>query len=318
MRPRVLQNGRLLPRLEEDVAREFDVHPLWKEPDPAAFLRARGGDFTGLVTSAPTGASGALLEALPALRVIASFGVGFEKIDLAAARRRGVAVSTTPDVLTDCVADLALGALVAVSRGIVAADRFVRRGAWSAARFPLTTKVSGKRLGIVGLGRIGRAVAKRAAGFDLEVRYHGRREAPGVPWRFERSLVELARWADQLVLTCAGGAATRHLVSAEVLDALGPDGFLVNVARGSVVDQAALVEALVARRIAGAALDVYEDEPHVPAELLGLDTVVLLPHVGSGTHETRGAMADLVLANLRAFYAGGRLVTPLDLAAVES
>jgi lactate dehydrogenase-like 2-hydroxyacid dehydrogenase len=300
-----------MPRLEEDVAREFDVCPLWKEADPEAFLRARGSEFTGVVTSAPTGASGALIEALPALRVIASFGVGFDRIDVEAARRRGVAVSTTPDVLTDCVADLAMGALVAVSRGIVAADRFVRRGAWSAGRFPLTTRVSGKRLGIVGLGRIGKAVARRAAGFDLEIRYHGRRAAPGVPWAHEPSLVALARWADQLVLTCAGGAATHHLVSAEVLAALGPAGFLVNVSRGSVVDEGALVEALVAGTIAGAALDVFEDEPRVPARLLALENVVLLPHVGSGTHETRHAMADLVLANLRAFYAEGRLVTPL-------
>lgn len=312
MRPRVLQNGRLMPRLEEDLAREFDVHPLWRERDPGAFLAARGGEFTGMVTSAPTGASAALLDALPALKVIASFGVGFEKIDRATARGRGIAVSTTPDVLTDCVADLALGALIAVSRGLVAADRFVRRGGWSAGRFPLATKVSGKRLGVVGLGRIGRAVARRAAGFDLELRYHGRRVAPDAPFPYEPSIVELARWADSLVLTCAGGPATRHLVSAEVLDALGPEGFLVNVARGSVVDEGALVEALVTGRLGGAALDVFEDEPHVPAELLGLDRVVLLPHVGSGTHETRGAMADLVLANLRSFYAGGRLVTPLE------
>jgi lactate dehydrogenase-like 2-hydroxyacid dehydrogenase len=312
MSPRLLQNGRLMPRLEEDAAREFDLHPLWKEADPAAFLRARGGEFTGILTSAPTGASAALIDALPALRVIASFGVGFDRIDVEAARRRGVVISTTPDVLTDCVADLAMGALVAVSRGLVAADRFVRRGGWSAGRFPLTTRVSGKRLGIVGLGRIGRAVARRASGFDLELRYHGRRAVPDVPWTFEPSLVALSRWADQLIVTCAGGAETRHLVTAEVLAALGPEGFLVNVSRGSVVDEDALVEALVSRRIAGAALDVFEDEPHVPAELLGLDQVVLLPHVGSGTRETRDAMADLVLANLRAFYAEGRLVTPLE------
>jgi lactate dehydrogenase-like 2-hydroxyacid dehydrogenase len=311
MRPRILQLGRLLPRLEADLGREFDVHPLWQEADPDAFLRAHGAELTGIVTSAPVGASGAVLAALPALRVIASFGVGYERIDVDAARRRGVAVSTTPDVLTDCVADLALGALVAVSRGLVAADRFVRRGGWSGARFPLTTRVSGKRLGIVGLGRIGRAVARRAAGFDLAIRYHGRRPVPDVPWAFEADLLALARWADQLVLTCAGGPSTHHLVSAEVLAALGPRGFLVNVSRGSVVDEPALVEALCAGTIAGAALDVFEDEPRVPAALLGLDNVVLLPHVGSGTNETRNAMADLVLGNLRAFYAEGRLLTPL-------
>lgn len=311
MRRRLLQNGRLMPRLEEALAREYDVHPLWRERDAAGFLAARGAEFEGLVTSAPVGAGTALVEALPNLRVIASFGVGFETIDLEAAARRGVAVSTTPDVLTDCVADLALGALLAVSRGISAADRFVRRGDWTRGKFPLTTRVSGKRLGVVGLGRIGRAVARRAAGFELEVRYSGRRPLPGAPHRFEPSVVELARWADFLVLTCAGGAGTRHLVSSEVLAALGPDGFLVNVARGSVVDERALVDALAGGRIAGAALDVFEAEPEVPPELLALDRVVLLPHVGSGTHETRGAMADLVLANLRRFFAEGRLVTPV-------
>ncbi len=310
-RPRVLQYGRLMPRLEEDLARSYDLHPLWRDAHPDAFLRARGGEFTGLVTSAPVGAPRSLLEALPSLRVISSFGVGFETIDLETARRRGIAVGTTPDVLTDCVADLAVGMLVAVMRGIVAGDRFVRRGAWLAGRFPLATKVSGKRLGIVGLGRIGRAVARRAAGFDLEVAYQGRRPVEGVSLRFEPSVVELARWADALVLSCAGGPETRHLVSAEVLDALGPSGFLVNVSRGSVVDEAALVRALAERRIAGAALDVFEDEPRVPEALLGMEQVVLLPHVGSGTEETRGAMADLVLENLRAFYAEGRLVTPL-------
>jgi lactate dehydrogenase-like 2-hydroxyacid dehydrogenase len=311
MPPRILTNGRLMPRLEEGLAKAYDVHPLWREPDPTAFLRAHGGEFTGLVTSAQYGASRALLEALPALRVIASFGVGLECLDLETARRRGIAVSTTPDVLTDCVADLAMGMLIAACRGIAAGDRFVRRGAWLAGRFPLATRVSGKRLGIVGLGRIGRAVARRAAGFDLEVRYHGRRPAPDVPHAFEPSVVSLARWADALVLTCAGGPETRHLVSAEVLDALGPRGFLVNVARGSVVDEAALIQALAAGRIAGAALDVFEDEPKVPPALLALENVVLLPHVGSGTEETRGAMADLVLENLRAFFAEGRVVTPV-------
>lgn len=310
-RARLLQNGRLMPRLEALLAEEFDVHPLWREADRAAFLARQGASFDGVVTSAPVGASAELIEALPSLRVIASFGVGFDTIDLEAARRRGVAVSTTPDVLTDCVADLAMGALVAAARGIPAADRFVRRGEWLRERFPLTTRVAGKRLGIVGLGRIGRAVAKRAAGFDLEIRYHGRAAQPGVAHRFEPSVVELARWADFLVLTCAGGDDTRHLVAAEVLEALGPDGFLVNVSRGSVVDEAALVGALVERRIAGAALDVFADEPRVPEPLLALDHVVLLPHVGSGTRETREAMAELVLANLRRFFREGTLVTPL-------
>ena len=308
-KPRILQNGRLLPALEARLAEAFDLHPLWQEPDPAAFLAAHGRGFAGLVTSAPVGADAALIEALPELRVISSFGVGFDRIDVEAARRRGIAVGYTPDVLNDCVADLAMGLLIDAARGLSAADRFVRRGEWTLQnRFPLATRVSGKRLGIVGLGRIGRAIARRAAGFDMELAYANRRPVADVSHRFEPSLVELARWADFLVLAVAGGAGTRHLVNAEVLEALGPRGFLVNVARGTVVDEAALVDALANRRIAGAGLDVFEHEPAVPQALLALDNVVLLPHVASGTHETREAMAQRVLDNLQAFFAHGRLL----------
>ncbi|WP_019142457.1 2-hydroxyacid dehydrogenase [Noviherbaspirillum massiliense] len=311
MKPRLLQHGRLLSSLEAAIAAEFDVHPLWKEADPQAFLARHGSEFSGLVTSARVGADAALIEALPALKVIASFGVGYETLDLESARRRGVVVSNTPDVLNDCVADLAFGLLIDVARGISAADRFVRRGDWERGIFPLTTRVSGKRLGILGLGRIGQTIARRSAGFEMDVRYHSRRPVPDVPWTYEASAASLAEWADFLVVACAGGAATRHLVSAEVLQSLGPDGFLINIARGSVVDERALVSALSERRIAGAALDVFENEPQVPQELLALDNVVLLPHIASGTRETRQAMADLVLANLRSYFTKGRLETPI-------
>lgn len=185
-------------------------------------------------------------------------------------------------------------------------------GDWSppsAARFPLGRKVSGARLGILGLGHIGRPVARRAAGFDMEVRYHNRRAVPDVPWAHEPSLIELARWCDFLVVIAAGGAETRHLVDAQVLDALGPQGFIVNVARGSVIDEAALVSALVDKRIAGAGLDVFEHEPQVPAELMALDNVVMLPHVASGTVETRQAMGDRVADNLDAFFRDGRVIS---------
>ena len=313
MTPRLLQNGRLPPALEAELATLYDVHPLWAEPDVPAFLARHGREFVGLVTSAAVGADATLIGALPRLRVIASFGVGLDLIDLDAAARRDVAVGFTPDVLNDCVADLAFALLLDVARGVSAADRHVRRGGWLSARWPLTTRVSGKRLGILGLGRIGRAIAWRGAGFDLDVRYSSRRPVEGVSWRFEPSVVELARWADFLVIAAAGGTATRHLVSAEVLDALGPQGFLVNIARGSVVDEAALVDALVAQRIAGAGLDVFENEPNVPPELFGLDNVVLLPHLASGTHETRKAMADLVRDNLHAYFSTGRLLTPAPL-----
>jgi lactate dehydrogenase-like 2-hydroxyacid dehydrogenase len=311
MERRVLQVGRLMPSLESALAEHFDVHPLWREAEPKAYLAAHGEEFAGLATSARFGADRALIDALPSLRVIANFGVGVDTIDLDAARARGVAVSNTPDVLTDCVADQAFGLLIVVARRLSSADRFVRRGDWLRGPFPLATRVSGKRLGIVGLGRIGAAIARRAGGFDMPVRYHNRRAVAGVASGYEPSLPALAAWADFLVVACAGGPATRHLVSREVLDALGPQGFLVNISRGSVVDESALTEALNKGRIAGAALDVFEDEPNVPVRLAALDNVVLLPHIASATNETRQAMADLVLANLRGFFEYGRLLTPV-------
>jgi lactate dehydrogenase-like 2-hydroxyacid dehydrogenase len=311
MKPRLLQHGRLMASLEAALAEHFDVHPLWREPDPRAFLAARGGEFVGLATSARFGADRALMAALPRLAVIANFGVGVDTIDLEAARERRVAVANTPDVLTDCVADLAFGLVIDVARGLSAADRFVRRGDWLRGPFPLASRVSGKRLGIVGLGRIGAAIARRAGGFDMPVRYHNRRPVEGTPYQYEARLPALAEWADFLVVACSGGAATRHLVSRPVIDALGPAGYLVNISRGSVVDEAALVEALQAGRIAGAGLDVFEDEPNVPATLFALDNVVLLPHIASATRETRQAMADCVVANLRSWFDHGRLLTPV-------
>jgi lactate dehydrogenase-like 2-hydroxyacid dehydrogenase len=301
----------MMTSLEAGLGERFDVHPLWRETDRKAFLAARGGEFAGIATSARYGADRALIEALPRLQVIASFGVGVDAIDLNAARARGVAVANTPDVLTDCVADLAFGLLIDVARRLSAADRFVRRGGWLEGQFPLATKVSGKKLGILGLGRIGAAIARRASGFDMPVRYHSRRPVGGSSFGYEPSPTALATWADFLVIACEGGPSTRHLVSREVLAALGPRGFLVNIARGSVVDEAALVEALAGGGIAGAALDVFEDEPNVPQALAALDNVVLLPHIASATVETRQAMADCVLANLTAWFEHRRLLTPV-------
>jgi lactate dehydrogenase-like 2-hydroxyacid dehydrogenase len=311
MKPRLLQHGRLMASLEEALAGHFDLQPLWREADPRAYLAVHGSEFVGLATSARFGADRALIESLPSLQVIASFGVGVDTIDLVAARERGIAVSNTPDVLTGCVADLAFGLLIDVARRLSAADRFVRRGDWLQGQFPLATRVWGKRLGIVGLGRIGTAIARRAAGFEMQVRYHNRRIVDNCPYDYEASLPALAAWADFLVVACAGGAPTRHLVSRQAIDALGPQGFLVNVSRGSVVDEQALVEALQAGRLGGAALDVFDDEPNVPPALARMDQVVLLPHVASATVETRQAMADCVLANLRCWFGSGRLLTPV-------
>lgn len=306
---RLINVGRLPPALEARLAQSYALTNLADQADPAAYLAAHGGEFEALVTSAATGVDAALLAALPRLRVISNFGVGLDKVDVAAAHARGIAVGYTPDVLNDCVADIAFGLMLDAARGMSAADRYVRRGDWLKGPFPLARKVSGARLGLVGLGRIGRTIAQRSSGFEMPVRYHSRRPVDGVAWVHEPSLLELARWADFLVVITAGGPATRHLVNAEVLDALGPDGFLINVARGSVIDEAALVQALADRRIAGAGLDVFEDEPRVPAALMALDNVVLLPHIASATRETRQAMADRVFDNLQSFFAEGRLVS---------
>ncbi|MGF6691305.1 hydroxypyruvate reductase [Metapseudomonas resinovorans] len=311
MEPKILHVGPLTERFNQRLAHEHDAVPLWQQGDALAFLDAHGTAFEVVVTSARFGCSAAMLERLPNVRAICSFGVGYDAIAIEAARQRGIQVSSTPDVLNDCVADLAMGLLIDCARRISAADRFVRAGLWPAGNFPLARKVSGKRLGIVGLGRIGKDVARRAEGFDMLVRYHNRRPDADAPYGFEPDLLALARWADFLVLTCPGGAATHHLISAAVLEALGPEGILINVARGSVVDEPALVAALAEGRLGGAGLDVFESEPHVPEALFALDNVVLAPHVGSGTRDTRLQMEELVFANLRAFLDKGEVLTPV-------
>ena len=307
MKDRVLQYGRLMPSLEKQLAETFDWHRLVDEADPKAFVAERGREFVGLATAGF--ADAALIEALPSLKVISSFGVGVDKIDLAAAGKRGIPVGNTPDVLNDCVADLALGLMIDVSRGIGASERYLRAGSWPKGAYPLQRKVSGKKLGIVGLGRIGHAIAKRALAFDMDIRYHNRRPVVDTSIAHEPSLVELARWCDFLLVIVPGGAATHHLINEAVLDALGTKGYLINVARGSVVDEPALVRALTAKRIAGAALDVFANEPQVPAELMALDNVVLVPHIGSATVETRAAMAQRVFDNLKSFFDNGKVIS---------
>jgi hydroxypyruvate reductase len=311
-RPVVAQALRLPPKLEARLEQAFEVHRLPPPgPERNAFLAANGARFEGLVVSAATGADAVLMAALPNLRIISSFGVGLDKLDLAGAAARGIQVGYTPDVLNDCVADLAFALMLDVARRVSQGDRYVRAGRWAAqpgtpasTPFPLGRRVSGANLGILGLGRIGRTIALRASGFDMKVRYHSRRPVADAAWPHEPDLLALARWADYLVVITAGGAATRHLVNDAVLDALGPEGFVVNVARGSVIDEAALVRALQEGRIAGAGLDVFENEPHVPPALFELDNVVIVPHIASATVETRQAMGDRVFDNLQAFFAG--------------
>jgi hydroxypyruvate reductase len=307
---KILQAGPLPPALSNLLAQACETHVLGSEADPDAFLAAHGGEFTLVVTNATAGASAALMARLPRLQAICSIGVGTDAIDLGAAKARGIVVSNTPDVLNDCVADLALGLLIDVARGLSAADRHVRRGDWLAkGPIPPGTRVSGKRLGLLGMGNIARAIARRAAGFSMDIRYHCRTPKPALAWPYEPSLLELAGWADFLVVACSGGAETRHLVSAEVLRALGPKAFLVNVARGSVIDEAAMVDALQRGGLGGAALDVFENEPQVPASLVAMDNVVLVSHIGSATRETRQAMVELVLGNVRSFLDSGHVLT---------
>jgi lactate dehydrogenase-like 2-hydroxyacid dehydrogenase len=275
------------------------------DPDDAAEVRVA-------VTSGVWGVRAEHFDALPGLEAVVNFGVGYDTTDVEEATRRGVLVANTPDVLTDCVADTAVGLVIDVMRGFSAADRFVRRGEWEAGRtMPLARRVSGARIGILGMGRIGRAVAHRLESFGAEISYHSRTPKAEVLHRFATSPRDLAVGCDVLVVTAAGGPGTAGLVDAEVLDALGPRGFLVNVARGSVLDEGALVEALEGGRLAGAGLDVFADEPHVPQALLRRDDVVLLPHLASGTVETRAAMVELVLENVEALLTRGHLVTPV-------
>jgi lactate dehydrogenase-like 2-hydroxyacid dehydrogenase len=304
-----LDVGRLPPSLLERLARRFELLTLPEAPQRADFFADHGGRIRGLVTSAAVGVDAGTLGVCPQLEVVSSFGVGLDRLPLEEASRRGVAVGYTPDVLNDCVADLAFALLLDSARRVGEADRFVRRRAWPQGAFGLARKVSGARLGLVGLGRIGRAIAERSTGFRMDVRYHSRRPVVDALWAHEPDLLALASWADFLVIITSGGPQTKHLIDARVIDALGPEGVLVNVARGSVVDEQALVQALHEGRLGGAGLDVFADEPHVPAALLDCERVVLTPHIASATQQTRQAMADRVYDNLAAWFDTGRLVS---------
>jgi lactate dehydrogenase-like 2-hydroxyacid dehydrogenase len=302
--------GRLSSELERALAERFEVCQLGDSPDPAA-IPGEASEARVLVTGGSQGASRALMDSLRRLELIAVHGVGLDKVDLAHAREKGIKVSTTPDVLTDDVADLAVGLVFAVLRRIASNDRFVRARQWEQGEHPLLARrVTGKSVGILGLGKIGGAVARRLAPIASELIYHNRSRASGVAHRYVPSVLQLAAESDILIVTASGGPSSRHLIDAAVLDALGPEGVLINVARGSIVDERALLDALREGRIAGAGLDVFANEPHVPAEMLDEPTVVLQPHQGSATLEARGEMARLVVANIEAHLAGGRLISP--------
>jgi lactate dehydrogenase-like 2-hydroxyacid dehydrogenase len=309
---RILQVGPLMPSLAETLASQHHASILPDGADRDSFLAEHASSVEIAVTSGRIGVGTELMEALPTLQAVINFGVGYDTTDVKMARARDVLVSNTPDVLTDCVADLAIGLTIDVMRGISAADRYVRRGAWPVeGNWPFMHRMSGKRVGILGLGRIGSAIATRFEAFGCPIAYHQRTELSDGVYRYCSSAKELAEWSNILVIAASGGASTHGLVDHDVLAALGGDGYLINIARGSVVDEDALVSMLTSGAIAGAGLDVFADEPKVPEALFGLDNVVVLPHIGSGTHETRAAMSQLVLDNLDQFLRDGTLLTPV-------
>ncbi|WP_186437991.1 2-hydroxyacid dehydrogenase [Chelatococcus daeguensis] len=310
-KPDILLVRPIMPLIEDGLTQHFTLHKLAQVADESAFFREVGPRIRGVAAGGAGKADRALIEKLPALEIIANFGVGYDGIDVKAAAERGVIVTNTPDVLTDEVADLALGLLLATVRQIPQVDRYLRAGKWLEKPYPLTATLRERKVGILGLGRIGKAIAERCAAFGLDIAYHGRSRQADVPYRYYDNLLAMARDVDVLMVVAPGGAATHHIVNADVLTALGPDGILINVGRGSVVDEKALIAALRDRKILTAGLDVFEDEPRVPAELIAMDHVVLLPHVGSASVYTRNAMGRLVVDNLVSWFEGKGPKTPV-------
>jgi lactate dehydrogenase-like 2-hydroxyacid dehydrogenase len=311
MKPDLLMVGPMYKPTQAVLEGAYTTHKLWEAQDRNAFLDSIAGRITGAATTGSKGMDDATMGRLPKLKVIAHFGVGVDSVDVDAAKRRGIAVTNTPDVLTEDVADVALALLLAAIRRVPQGDRYVREGKWLKGPMALTQSVQGKTVGIIGLGRIGKAIAKRCEAFNLKVAYQGRNKQAGVAFAYYADPFSLARDVDIIVVAAPGGDATRGLVSKAMLEALGPEGTIVNIARGSVIDEAAMIEALKAGKLGAAGLDVFDKEPNVPAELLALDNVVVQPHVGSATHPTRTAMGQLVIDNLAAHFSGQPLVTPV-------
>ena len=293
------------------LERDYVLHRLWLAPDRAKFLREVGPSIRAIATHGGAGASAELIDACPKLEIIACFGVGFDAIDLDRAKARGVRVTNTPEVLTEDVADMAFALILASYRRIVEGEAFVRSGAWKKGGLPLGRSLAGKTLGIIGYGRIGRAISRRAPAFAMDVAYCDLARDPRSTHAFYPDPVSLAHASDILVAAAAGGAATRNLVNGPVFDALGPEGLFVNISRGTVVDEAALVAALQEKRLGAAALDVFWNEPNIDERFLKLDNVIVQPHQASGTVETRKAMGQLVRDNLTAHFAGKPLPTPV-------
>jgi lactate dehydrogenase-like 2-hydroxyacid dehydrogenase len=300
-----------MPLIMDGVANHFTLHKLWEQADPAAFIKANGSRIRAIAGSNKQRMDGAFLGQFPKLEIVGNFGVGYDGVDAAWCGQNKIIVSNTPDVLTDEVADLALGLLIGTIRELARADAYLRRGEWLKAHYPLTTTLRGRRMGIVGLGRIGKAIAERAAAFGVAICYHGRSRQADVSYPYYASLTQMASEVDILMSVAPGGAATHHLINAEVLKALGKDGVLINVGRGTVVDEKALIDALANRTIHAAGLDVFEDEPRVPQALIDSPHTMLLPHVGSASHHTRRLMGQLVVDNLVSWFSGKGPLTPV-------
>ena len=310
-KPHLLQIGDITERMARRVAAEFEVTELFPQNDRAAFLKEHGADFIAVLTDGHWGVPDDVVAALPNLKVVSSYGVGYDAIDAPALTAKGILIGHTPDVLNDEVAVTAIMLWFAVSRRLIGAEAWARSGAWERdGAFPLTHSVMNRRVGIVGLGRIGQTIAARAEAFGAQVFYHAR-SRKDVSYTYYADLVDMAAASDVLIVITPGGAETRHLVGQAAIDALGSEGILVNVSRGSVVDEVALVKALEAGKLGGAGLDVFENEPSIPDALKTMENVVLTPHVGSATHETRQAMGDLVCENLSQFLKDGTLRTPV-------
>ncbi|KAH6801548.1 D-isomer specific 2-hydroxyacid dehydrogenase family protein [Perilla frutescens var. hirtella] len=307
----VMMTTRMSAYLEQQLQQRFTLFKLWESPSRTHFLTRRADSVRAVVGDTKIGADSELIDSLPRLEIVASYSVGLDKIDLDKCRERGIRVTNTPDVLTDDVADLAIGLALATLRRICACDAFVRSGSWRNGDFELTSKFSGKSIGILGLGRIGSAIAKRAEAFSCTISYHSRTKKQGTNYSYYTNAVDLAANCQILFVACALTDETRHIVSREVIAALGPKGVLVNIGRGALVDEPELVSALCEGRVGGAGLDVFENEPHVPESFFGLQNVVMLPHVGTDTVETSDAMADLVVENLESHFLKKPLLTPV-------
>ncbi|CAN5402235.1 2-hydroxyacid dehydrogenase [soil metagenome] len=308
----LLLTGPLYPLVMTTLSQTYTAHLPWQTAPIKEYLATSHPEIRGVASNGSHGPIGAAqFDQLPKLEIVANFGVGYDNVDVDEAKRRGIVVTNTPDVLTDEVADLTLGLLLATVRQIPRAEQYLRAGSWAAKPFPLTATLRGRTVGIIGLGRIGKAIAARCTAFGLAIAYHGRSRQPDVEYAYYPSAVELARAVEVLIMVAPGGAETRHMIDAEVLAALGADGVFVNVARGSVVDEDALIDALRSKTILAAGLDVFENEPRIREDFMTIENAVLLPHVGSASVHTRNAMGQLVIDNLASWFAGKGPLTPV-------